>query len=58
VQNVRNGHIYIDVIKQHIAQIAYFLRKSPKTDFRLLAMPKSFFAILLENQHFRVYFAS
>jgi hypothetical protein len=27
-QNVRNGHIYIDVMKQHIPQTAYFLRKS------------------------------
>jgi hypothetical protein len=28
VQIVRNGHIYIDVVKQHTAQHAYFLRKS------------------------------
>ena len=30
VQIVRNGHIYIDVVKQHTAQNAYFLRKSQK----------------------------
>ena len=34
VQNVRKSHIYIDVVKQHTAQNAYFLRKSPKTDFQ------------------------
>ena len=34
VKIVRNGHIYIDVVKQHTAQNAYFLRKSQKTDFQ------------------------
>ena len=34
VQNVCNSHIYIDVVKQHIAQNAYFSRKSQKTDFQ------------------------
>ena len=39
-QNVRNTHIYIEVMKQHIPQNAYFLRKSRKTDFCPLAALK------------------
>jgi hypothetical protein len=36
VQNFCNGHIHIDVMEQYlyILSNAYFLRKSPKTDFR------------------------
>jgi hypothetical protein len=49
VQNVRNGYIYIDVMK-HIPQTAYFLRESAKTDFRPLAMPKSGFRDFLRKQ--------
>ena len=41
VQNVRNSHIYIDVVKQHIAQNAYFLRKSQKTDFQAFFLRKN-----------------
>ena len=32
-QNVRNGHVYIRLMKQHILQNAYFLRYSRKTVF-------------------------
>ena len=39
-QNVRNGHVYIRLMKQHMLQNAYFLRYSRKTDFVDLAMPK------------------
>jgi hypothetical protein len=52
VQNVCNGHIYIAVMKQHIPQTAYFFRKSPKTDFRPITMPKSVFRDFLRKQAF------
>ena len=43
VQNVQNGHVYIDVVKQHIPQNAYFQRKSPITDFQPIALHQSRF---------------
>jgi hypothetical protein len=49
VQNVRNGHIYRNIMKEHKPQTAYFLRKSPKTDFRPLEMQKSVFRDFLRK---------
>ena len=40
-QNVRNGHIYISVMKQHRVKNAYFSRKSQKTIFSLSLVLKS-----------------
>ena len=59
VQNVQNGHVYIDVVKQHIPQNAYFQRKSPITDFQPIALHQSrFLAIFSKTKRFRVYVAS
>ena len=35
-QNVCNGHVYKQLMKQHILQNAFFLRYSRKTDFLML----------------------
>ena len=35
-QNVCNGHVYIQLMKQRILQNSYFLRYSRKTDFLML----------------------
>jgi hypothetical protein len=48
VQIVRKSHIYIDVVKQHIAQNAYFLRKSQKTDFQAFFAKKLVFGDFLK----------
>ena len=58
-QNVRNVHVYIGVVKQHIPQNAYFQRKSPITDFQPIALHQSrFLAIFSKTKRFRVYVAS
>ena len=48
VQNVRNSHIYIDVVKQHIAQNVYFLKKSQNTYFQAFFAKKSVFGDFLK----------
>ena len=59
VHIVRNGHIYIHVLKQHTVQNAYFLRKSQKTEFQAYFAKKiSFWRFFSKNKPFRVYVAS
>jgi hypothetical protein len=55
VQNIRNSHIFIDVVKQYIAQNAYCtFEKIAKNLFSGIFRKKLFLVIFSKNRHFRV----
>ena len=52
-QNLRNGHIYIRVMKQHISWNAFFLRKTRKTDLVVAINQKLVFCDFLKEKLFQ-----